>query len=148
MQNQFAVIFIHGYAASHLADWYPNLSKELDKLGIDYIIPDLPGGEYLYAQEWLETLHSVISKTTKPLVFVGHSLGARTALLYLEKYQPKVEKVFLIAVFSNKTENGNRNDGETYPDFFGQLIAEKPDHSFPNFAKKLATELRASLNLE
>ncbi|MBI5151332.1 MAG: AAA family ATPase [Candidatus Pacebacteria bacterium] len=36
----------------------------------------------------------------------------------------------------------------TVADFFGQLIAEKPEHPFPESAKKLATELKASLNLE
>jgi predicted alpha/beta hydrolase family esterase len=121
-KNQCTIIFIHGYTASHLADWYPNISKKLDELGIDYLIPDLPGGEKPYAREWLKTLHSVVSKITKPIVLVGHSLGTRTALLYLEKYQPKVEKVFLIAAFSNNIENGARNDGETYPDFFEHVI--------------------------
>lgn len=118
----FTIVFIHGYTASHLADWYPNISPELDKLEIDYVIPDLPGGEHPQASEWLEALHSVISSIQTPLVLVGHSLGTRTALLYLEKYQPKVEKVFLIAAFSNNTENGDRNDGEAYPDFFEHTI--------------------------
>lgn len=122
MQNKFTIVFIHGYTASHLADWYPNISKELDKLGIDYLIPDLPGGEYPHASEWLEAIRDEVIKTEKPLVLVGHSLGTRAMLLYLEKYQPKVEKVFLIAAFNNKTENGNRNDGETYPDFFEHVI--------------------------
>ena len=36
----------------------------------------------------------------------------------------------------------------TVADFFGQILAEKPDHAFPASAKKLATELKASLNLE
>jgi len=121
--NNFKIIFIHGYTASHLADWYPNISRELDRLGLDYAIPDLPGGAYPHAREWLDALHGVISQTDKPLVLVGHSLGTRAALLYLEKYKPKVEKVFLIAAFANDTENANRRDDETYPDFFQHKIA-------------------------
>lgn len=118
----FKIIFIHGYTASHLADWYPNISKELDKLGVDYVVPDLPGSLHPYAQEWLDILHKIISQTNKPLVLVGHSLGTRTALLYLERYYPKVEKVFLIAAFANRTENAKRKGGDAYPDFFENTI--------------------------
>ena len=120
--SDFKIIFIHGWTASHLADWYPNIVPELDKLGIDYAIPDLPGGEYPHAKDWLNKIHEVISKTDKPIILVGHSLGSRTALLYLEKYHPKVEKVFLVAAFANKIENADRHDGETYPDFFEHKI--------------------------
>lgn len=122
--GDFKIIFIHGYTASHLADWYPNITKDLDKLGIDYVIPDLPGGEYPQADEWLDTLHEIISQTDKPLVFVGHSLGTRTALLYLEKHKPHVEKVFLIAAFRNAgtIEEAKPERNEKYPDFFSHKI--------------------------
>lgn len=119
--KDFTIVFIHGYTASHLADWYPNISKELDKLGIKYIVPDLPGDDHPHAQEWLDVLHKTISQIDTPLVLVGHSLGTRTALLYLEKYQPKVEKVFLIAAFANWTENAKRKNG-FYADFFEHTI--------------------------
>ncbi len=118
----FKIVFIHGYTASHLEDWYPNISKELDKLGVDYAIPDLPGGKNPHIQEWLSVLHNVISKVDKPLILVGHSLGTRATLLYLEKYLPKVEKVFLVAAFANDTNNANRIDEEGYKDFFGHKI--------------------------
>lgn len=115
--TDFKIVFIHGYTASHIADWYPTISKELDKLEVDYIIPDLPGGIHPRVKEWLEVLHGVISQNDKHLVLIGHSLGTRTALLYLEKYHPKIESVFLIAAFANRIENADRNDGEAYPDF-------------------------------
>lgn len=121
--SDFKIVFIHGYTASSKADWYPQISEKLKELDVDFVIPDLPGGEKPHANQWLETLHKVISQINKPLILVGHSLGTRTALLYLEKYQPKnVEKVFLIAAFSNQVENGQRHDGETYPDFFEHVI--------------------------
>lgn len=120
--KDFKIVFIHGYTASHLADWYPNISKELDRLGIDYVIPDLPGDNHPHAKDWLNKLHDVISQNNKPLVLVGHSLGTRTALLYLEKYHPKVEKIFLIAAFANRMENAQRKGGDAYPDFFTHKI--------------------------
>lgn len=101
-----------------MADWYPNIAKELRKFGIDFDIPDLPGGGQPHAGAWLEALHTVIQKSAKPLILVGHSLGTRALLLYVEKYKPKVEKAFLIAAFANRIENAKRHNSKTYPDFF------------------------------
>jgi hypothetical protein len=121
--NDFKIVFIHGYTASHLADWYPNISKELNQANVDYIIPDLPGDTNPHAEDWLKALHEVISKIDKPIILVGHSLGTRAALLYLEKFHPKMEKVFLIAAFANDTKNAFRHDDkDNYKSFFDHVI--------------------------
>ncbi len=120
--NDFKIIFIHGYTASSKENWYPNIGKELTKLGIDFAVPDLPGGEHPHASEWLETIHKTVLETNKPLVLVGHSLGTRAILLYLEKYKPKVKAVFLIAVFNNSLDNAWKYDEGAYPDFFEHKI--------------------------
>lgn len=120
--SAYKIVFIHGYTASSKADWYPTLLPELEKLGIDYSVPDLPGGEHPKASEWLDTLHNVIAKTDKPVVLVGHSLGSRTALLYMEKYQPRIKTVILIAAFANRVENAQRHEGKAYADFFTHKI--------------------------
>lgn len=122
MLSDFKIIFIHGYTASSHENWYLNISKELIKLGIDFAIPDLPGGEFPHASVWLDEIHKAVLTTNKSLVFVGHSLGTRTILLYLEKYKPKVEAVFLIATFSNRLENATKYDKGAYPDFFEHII--------------------------
>jgi len=121
--SNFKIVFIHGYTASHLADWYPNISKELNELDVDYVIPDLPGDTNPHADDWLATLHDVISKIDKPIVLVGHSLGTRAALLYLEKFHQQIEKVFLIAAFANDTNNAFRlDDKDNYKSFFDHEI--------------------------
>lgn len=120
--SYFKILFIHGYTASSKADFYPSLVPQLDKHTIDYVIPDLPGDEYPHANEWLETIHEALKNNTKPLVIVGHSLGTRAALLYIEKYQPKVTTLFLIAAFANRVENALRRGGNKYPDFFTHKI--------------------------
>src|SRR3990172_8384565 len=118
MPKDFKIMFVHGYTASSHENWYPNISKELTKLGVDFVVPDLPGGDYPHASEWLEKMHEVISKVDEPLVLVGHSLGTRAILLYLEKYQPKVKVVFLVATFANRLENATKYDEGAYSDFF------------------------------
>ena len=122
MKNSFKIIFIHGYTASSKADWYPSISLKLKKLSIDFSIPDLPGRENPHAEEWLSVIHQEVNKANKPLVLVGHSLGTRAILLYLEKYKPKVKLVLLIAAFANRLENGERRGGDAYPDFFEYKI--------------------------
>lgn len=120
--SNFKIVFVHGYTASSGVDFYPDLSQKLDKYGIDYCIPDLPGDVRPYANEWLEKIHDILKDNKKPLIFVGHSLGTRTVLLYLEKYQQKAEKVFLIAAFANRVENALRRGGKAYRDFFTHKI--------------------------
>jgi len=123
MSSDFKIIFVHGYTASSREGWYPEISRKLSKLGIDFVIPDLPGGEYPHAAGWLSEIHKEVLKTNKPMVFVGHSLGTRTILLYLEKYKPQnVKAVLLIAAFANRLENARKYDGDGYPDFFEHKI--------------------------
>ncbi len=161
MKNNYKIVFVHGYTASHLADWYPEITPLLLNEGWRFAIPDLPGDKYPHAQMWLEALEKVIQQNDKPLILVGHSLGTRAILLYLEKYKPKVEKVFLIAAFDNVLENGDRRGGKAYPDFFthkveielvkslvGKFVVlhSKDDHSIPySQGKTIAQKLEAKL---
>lgn len=116
------LLFIHGWTASSDTDFYPPLKTELDALGKRYIIPDLPGGRYPHANEWLSVIHESVKRETGPFVIVGHSLGTRAALLYIERYMPQVRALFLIAAFANRLENAKRRGGEVYPDFFTHLV--------------------------
>jgi len=121
-RSAFKILFIHGYTASSQVNFYPALCSQLNTYGIDYVVPNLPGGTHPHVKEWLHILHETIKKNTQPLVIVGHSLGTRAALLYVEKYQPKVEALFLIAAFANRVENAQRKGGNTYSDFFSHRI--------------------------
>lgn len=112
------VILIHGYTSSPKKRKYQIIAQELNKLGIEYSIPELPDGEHPNSQEWLETINREVKNSTKPIVLVGHSLGARATLLYLDKFEQKVDTVILIAAFNNNfEENRKRRDGN-YADFF------------------------------
>lgn len=123
--SDFKIIFIHGYTASSEADWYPTISPALKELNVDFAIPDLPGDREPHSGEWLEIIHQEFVKSDKPVVLVGHSLGTRAALLFLEKYREYVKAVFLFGAFANRTENAYREDAdgeEKYPDFFEDKI--------------------------
>lgn len=116
------IIFVHGYTASSRADWYPAIRPELDKLGVDYSIPDLPGGEHPHSADWIGIIKQEVEKTDKSVVLVGHSLGTRAVLLYLDKYQKPVDTVILISPVSNEVSNGKRLGGKAFPDFYKYKI--------------------------
>lgn len=111
------VILIHGYTSSPNKKKYKIIAKKLQKLGIDYAIPRLPGGEHPHSNRWLKIINKEIKLTNKPVVLVGHSLGTRAILLYLDKYNQKVDSVILIAAFNNDLKNKKEADGN-FSDFF------------------------------
>ncbi len=116
------VIFIHGYTSSPKNKKYQAISKELFKLGIDFSIPALPGEEHPHSKEWLEIIDKEVKDATKPVVLVGHSLGTRAALLYLDKFEQKVDTVILIASFNNNCEENRGRRDEKYADFFDYAL--------------------------
>ena len=117
------IIFIHGYTASPAADWYPNIVPELATKNIDYAIPALSGGDRPHAADWIQEIHKEVEKVKGPVILVGHSLGTRAALLYLEKHPiPNLHALILIAAFNNSLDNAARNEGQAYPDFFTHKV--------------------------
>lgn len=116
------IIFIHGYTASPAADWYPNIVPELAAKNIDYAIPTLSGGDKPHAADWINEIHAEVEKVQGPVILVGHSLGSRAALLYLEKYPIiNLHALILVGTFNNNLENAKRRD-EHYADFFAHTI--------------------------
>jgi len=116
------IIFIHGYTSSPKKKKYQIISQELDKLGVEYSIPAFPGEEYPQSKDWLDIIDEEVKNTVKPIVLVGHSLGTRATLLYLDKFERKVDTVILIAAFNNNLEeNRKRKDGK-YANFFDYSV--------------------------
>lgn len=112
------VIFIHGYTSFPKKKKWRLIAEDLEQENIPFSIPELPGGEYPYSKDWLEIIDREVKMSDYPVVLVGHSLGTRAALLYLDKFERKVDTVILIASFNNDYKlNGSRRD-EHYADFF------------------------------
>jgi len=108
------VIIIHGYDSAPTKTKYTLISMALTEREIEHVIPALPGREHPNHKEWLEIINKEVQSATQPVVLVGHSLGTRAALLYLDQFDVKIDTVILIASFNNATEN--RSDG--YANFF------------------------------
>lgn len=116
------VILIHGYTSSPKREKYQIISKELSKLGIEHSIPAFPGGKHPHSKKWLEIINKEVRSATKPVVLVGHSLGTRVTLLYLDKFEQKVDTVILISPFNNDFEENRKRRGGNYADFFDYAL--------------------------
>jgi len=116
------VVIIHGYTSSPEKEKYQIISKELHRLGIDHSIPAMPGKEYPRSKNWLKVIDEEINSSDKPVVLVGNSLGTRAILLYLDKYQQKVDTVILIATFNNDFKKNRKRKEQHYQDFFEYAI--------------------------
>ncbi len=91
-------VFIHGYTSNPNADWYPQIRTELEKLGHEVVIPAMPGHKHPPAGEWVEIVKHEVESSDELVVLVGHSLGTRAVIFYLENSDVKnIEKVLLIA---------------------------------------------------
>lgn len=116
------VILIHGYASSPKKKKYQIISEELDKLRVECSIPFLPGDEHPHSKEWLEIINNEVKNVTSPIILVGHSLGTRAALLYLDKFGKKVDTVILIAAFDNNYKENRKGRNGNFSDFFDYPI--------------------------
>ena len=112
------VILIHGYTSSPERKKYKIISEELNKLNVEHSIPSLPGAKHPHSKDWLGIIDKEVKNTTKQIVLVGHSLGTRAILLYLDKFGRKVNTVILMGAFNNNFEENRKRRNGNYADFF------------------------------
>jgi predicted alpha/beta hydrolase family esterase len=96
------VIIVHGYAGHPEENWFPWLKSELEKEGIEAIVPRMPNTDTPEPQEWLPYLQNVIGEADADTYLVGHSLGCIVILRYLEslKDNTQVGGVILVSGFA------------------------------------------------
>ena len=156
------IVFIHGYNASPEINWYPEMRHELDKLRIPYRMPALPGKDNPKIEEWLNIIDKTVKSIKGDVILVGHSLGTRALLLYLDRSRKPVKGVLLVSPFSNDIGNAGV-PGRGYSDFFEHKINlseikklspklivmhSKDDQRIPfEQGRELAAELGADLAL-
>ena len=116
------IILIHGSDSSPKKRRYQILFQEFNKLGVELSIPALPGGEHPHGKEWLEIIDREVKNSENPIVLVGHSLGARAVLLYLDKFEKKVDTMILISSPNNDFEKNRKERGGNFADFFDYAV--------------------------
>lgn len=95
------VIIVHGWDGYPEECWFPWLKKELEKRGIESIVPQMPRPDAPHIDRWAPHLAKTVGKPDKETCLVGHSAGCITILRYLETLpaNAKIGRVVLVAGF-------------------------------------------------
>lgn len=93
------VFIFHGAYGNPSENWFPWLKTELEKQGIEVIVPKFPTPENQNLENWLNVFNQYKNKVNKDTIFVGHSIGAAFILRNLKQIEQKIKASFLIAGF-------------------------------------------------
>ena len=78
------ILLIHGYKGSPDKNFFPWLRDALHKQGHQVIAPSLPDPENPDPEVWIKALLEEMGPLDDQTIVVGHSIGAATALRFLE----------------------------------------------------------------
>lgn len=97
------VIIVHGWTGSSQKDWMPWVKIELEKMGYEVLVPDLPDTDNPKIEKWVPYLTQVMGEVRDSDVLIGHSMGCQTILRFLEALPKgkKLDKVILVAGFGS-----------------------------------------------
>lgn len=95
------VYIIHRWSGSGKNDWRPWLKTELEKLGYQVFVPDMPDRDTPVIEKWVNHLSELVGKPDKETFFVGHSIGCQTILRYLETIDTPVGGAVFVAGWFN-----------------------------------------------
>lgn len=115
-------IDIHGYMSGPNHIWHPHLRRLIIQYGHQIVAPQLPGDEHPHNQKWLPIINECVLKAGgNPVTLIGHSLGTRAILLYLEQYDVYVSRIVLVGPFDNSPDNASFREG-SYANFFEHRV--------------------------
>lgn len=104
------VIIIHQWMAGAQGDWRPWLKSELEKLGYEVFLPEIPDIDTPVIEKWVAKLSEVVGVPNIDTYFIGHSIGCQTILRYLETINASVGGALFVAGWFNLK---NLEDEET-----------------------------------
>lgn len=93
------IFIVHGWGGSPYNDWLPWAKYALADLGYTVTVPLMPDPDNPKIGEWVPFLKKMIIRPNWETVLIGHSLGCKAVLLYLQSlaYNQVVDKVILVA---------------------------------------------------
>lgn len=89
------VLICHAYKTLPNKLWYDWLKKQLVELGYEAVVLEFPAPEAPIEQEWVNTIKNAHADNS--VILVGHSLGCRAVLAYINQYKVKIDKIVLVA---------------------------------------------------
>jgi leucyl-tRNA synthetase len=159
LSKKFKYVFIHGYRGSTNNDFFPWLTRELEKRGNKVEMFNLPGGDNPRIEDQAKFLlkKHVFDENT---IIIAHSLGCVDAFKLLPKLAKKIYKLILVAPpLSPSLLDGEKRPGlETATDWkfdynciknkVNEIVVirdENDDVILPIWSERVAEKLSARL---
>ena len=95
------VFIIHRWSGGPKDDWRPWIKTELEKLGYQVFVPQMPDPETPVMEKWVGELARVVGTPDKDTYFIGHSIGCQVILRYLETREEQVGGAIFVAGWFN-----------------------------------------------
>jgi predicted alpha/beta hydrolase family esterase len=96
-------VIVHCWGGNSNYAWYPWAKAQLESLGYQVTVPDMPDSDPPILATWLPHLQEIIGQPDEELVLIGHSIGTVTIMRYLESLESgSVGKVILVAGFTDQ----------------------------------------------
>lgn len=89
------VLICHAYNTLPTENWYKWLEDQLNNRGYDAKVVEFPNSQAPSENEWVESIK--VADSTDSVIFVGHSLGCRAILAYLNQYGKLTDRLILVA---------------------------------------------------
>ncbi|MEK7227559.1 MAG: alpha/beta hydrolase [Patescibacteria group bacterium] len=108
------IYIIHGWDGNPNQHWLPWLKKELESRNFLVNVPEMPDSGNPRKDAWVKYLADLVKTPDKDTYFVGHSIGCKAVLRYLETLQPgeKIGGAVLVAGWITLTNMDERTPDE------------------------------------
>ncbi len=79
------VFIIHGWDGYPEEGWFPWLRRELERLGFEVQVPQMPNADQPRMETWIPAIARAVGQADGRTFFVGHSMGCKAILGYLDR---------------------------------------------------------------
>lgn len=97
-------VIVHGYTASPEKNWFPWLKNQLEALGAQVYVPEMPDALSPDPEKWQQRLQQLPFGIDEETVLIGHSLGCVTVLRFLQNKPQAVKGYILVSGFDEEQE--------------------------------------------
>lgn len=95
IKSKHNVIIFHGHDGDPSGNWFPWMKSELENLGVETFVPELPKGADQTPEKFIDFFENFKDKINENTILMGHSLGGPMIL----KILPLLEKPVFGSVF-------------------------------------------------
>ena len=108
------VFIIHGWEGNPNNAWFPWLKKELETRGFEVNAPAMPDPDEPNRGAWVNALIQVVGTPNKETYLIGHSIGCKAIMRYLESLSDDVQMggIIFVASWLTLTNMEERTDDE------------------------------------